>query len=129
MIMERKGLFTPEQEGFIAEALDFFFKFDNKLVEAFDKQVFSIMVKTLDNKGLEQIPPTWKEKLIPVIDAALLKDFELVKKLAVESINTPLGDEIEYLVYDTFSAFAVAAIAFYVEKKKAKEVENEELKS
>lgn len=127
--MERKGLFTPEQEGFLAEALDFFFKFDNKLIETFDKQVFAIMVKTLDNKGLEQIPPTWKEKIIPVIDAALLKDFELVKTLAVEAINTPLGDEIEYLVYDTFAAFAVAAIALYTEKKKAKEEESEEVKS
>ena len=115
--MERTGWFTKEQENFIAEVLDNFFEFDNKLIETLDRPVFQMIVKTADNKLLDRVQPAWKDKIIPVIDAAMAKDYEKVRELVVVTLNTPLGDEIEYLAYDTFGAFIIAAIGKYITKQ------------
>lgn len=102
----------------MAEALDHFFKFKNPLLEGLDKQIFSIAVKAADNNGLDRIPETWKQKLIPIVDAAIGKNLDEVRRITVEELlNTKLGDELEYLVYDSFAAFVAAAISFYVDKK------------
>lgn len=122
--MERTGLFTPEQEDFLATTLDEFFKFKNPLIETFDKTFFKILVQTLDNKGIDKLNAEWKLDLIPVVDAALANDLSQVRLAATDllhkRINIPgLDEDTELLVFDTFTRFIVAAVTWFVEKKKA----------
>lgn len=120
---EREGLFTPEQEEFLAEVLDTVFKFNNVLYEKFDKTVFKAILKVGDNSGLDKIPAAWKVKLIPIIDAAIAEDKELVRGLLVDLLNEKidipkLDDEQELMVFDAFTKFLATAIDYFVQKKK-----------
>lgn len=125
IMSERKGLFTPEQEEFLAEALDSFFEFKNVLYEKFDKAVFKTLIRVADDAGADKINPDWKLKIIPIIDAAILGQVEEVRKYLVdlmnEKIDIPkLDEEQELLIFDAFSKFLAAAIDYYVQKKFAK---------
>ena len=51
----RIGLFTPDQEIFLATALSEYFTFKNKLLEVFDKTIFKLIVKAIDNDELDKI--------------------------------------------------------------------------
>jgi len=121
---ERKGLFTPDEQKFLATVLDFWFKFKNAALEKIDSWVFELIIKGADDYGLDRIPETWKLDLIPIIDAAMQQDKEKVRLLVVDlmnkRINIPkLDDEQEILVFDAFSKFVATAIDFYVQKKAA----------
>ncbi len=126
IMSERKGLFTPEQEEFLAEALDSFFKFKNVLYEKFDKAVFKTLIKVADDAGADKINPDWKLKIIPIIDAAILGQAEEVRGYLVDLMNEKvdipkLDEEQELLIFDSFSKFLAAAIDYYVQKKLAKQ--------
>lgn len=119
---ERKGLFTPAQEEFIAEILDDFFKFKNPILEKFDKTIFKLLVQIGDNQGLNKLGDAWKVELAPIVDAAMEKDVEKVRGLAVDLLNKKidipkLDEETELMVFDAFSRFLVAAIDWYVQNK------------
>lgn len=120
--MSRKGLFLPEQEDFLAEVLDNFFKFKNPIMESFDKTFFKLLVQTADNQGLDKIPVIWKEDLIPVIDAAILLDVEEVRRLSTDLLNKKIDipgidEEAELMVFDSFTRFVVSAINWYIQNK------------
>lgn len=119
----RKGVFNTEQEEFIAEVLDSAFKFKNPLFETFDKPVFKALIKVGDDTGLDKINVTWKEKLIPIIDAAMAKDVETVRTLVVDLLNEKidipkLDEEQELMLFDGFSRFLASAIDYYIQKNK-----------
>lgn len=121
---ERKGLLTPEHEDYLAQVLDYFFKFKNAALEKFDKMVFKLIIQAGDNNGLHRINPSWKETLIPIIDAALAGDFEAVRQLTTDLLNgkidLPFADEeIELRMFDSFTRFIAAAVEFYVVKTRA----------
>jgi hypothetical protein len=121
----RKGLLTPEQQDFIAEVLDEFFKFKNPLYEKFDKMVFKILVKVGDDVGLDKIKPSWKEKFIPMIDAAMDGKQEEVRLYLVDLLNEKIDipaidEEQELMIFDAFTKFLAAAVDFYIQKKKQK---------
>ena len=118
---ERKGLLTPEHEEYLAGVLDYFFKFKNVMMEKFDKMGFKLIIQAGDNNGLHRINPSWKETLIPIIDAAMAGNFESVRQLTTDllngKINLPFADEeIELRMFDSFTRFVAAAIEFYVVK-------------
>ncbi|HOI48458.1 MAG TPA: hypothetical protein PK167_04090 [Prolixibacteraceae bacterium] len=122
--MERKGLFTPEQEEFIAEALDFFFKFKNPVIEKFDKTGFKMIVQAADNYGLDKIKPDWKTRIIPIVDAAIKADKEEVRRLVTDLMNEKIDipnfdEETELMLFDSFTRFIAAAVDFYIQKKNA----------
>jgi len=47
--MERKGLFTPAHEDFLAKLLDDMVKFKNPFLEMVDGMVFKVLIQTADN--------------------------------------------------------------------------------
>jgi len=121
--MDRKGLFTPQHEEFLAGVLDDFFKFKNPLVEKFDRMAFKLMVTTLDNQGLEKINPEIKADIIPLIDAAMGMQVEETRRLATDLLNKridipKIDEETELMVFDAFTKFMVAAVDWYVQKQK-----------
>jgi hypothetical protein len=120
--MERKGLFTPAHEDFLAGVLDDLFKFKNPLIEKFDRTFFKIMVSTLDNQGLDRLNPEWKADIIPIIDAGMAMNVEETRRLSTDLLNKrvdipKVDEETELMVFDAFTRFIVAAIDWYVQKK------------
>lgn len=123
MSEERKGLFTPVQEQFLAEVLDKFFEFKNPLYEKFDSVVFKTLIKVADDAGVNKLSADWKAKLIPIIDAAMSGNVEDVRTYLVDLLNSKidipkLDEEQELMVFDSFTKFLAAAIDFYVQKNK-----------
>ena len=121
---ERKGLLTSEHEEYLAGVLDYFFKFKNPVMEKYDKFAFKLIIQAGDNNGLHRINPSWKETLIPIIDAAMAGDFNAVRQLTTDLLNgkidLPFADEeIELRMFDSFTRFVAAAIEFYVVKTAA----------
>jgi hypothetical protein len=124
--MDRKGIFKPEHEEFLAEVLDKFFVFKNPIVEKFDKTFFKILVQAADNQGLDKLNEQWKADIIPIVDAGMTLQVEEVRSLSTDLLNKridlpKIDEETELMVFDAFTRFAVAAIDWYVQKK-AKEV-------
>lgn len=114
----------PEQEDYLATVLDYFFKFKNPVMEKYDKFAFKLIIQAGDNNGLHRINPSWKETLIPIIDAAMAGDFNAVRQLTNDLLNgkidLPFADEeIELRMFDSFTRFVAAAIEFYVVKTAA----------
>jgi len=121
---ERKGFLTPEQEELLAKALDEFLKFKNAIIEKFDGPVALIVIKGVDNRFADRINPEWKTPLIPVIDKALEGDVEETRRLVTDLINQKIDipgiqEDIELMMFDGFTRFAAAAVAWYLERKKA----------
>lgn len=117
-------MLTPEHEEYLAGVLDYFFKFKNSVMERFDHMVFKLIIQAGDNNGLHRINPSWKETLIPIIDAAMAGDFNAVRQLTTDLLNgkidLPFADEeIELRMFDSFTRFVAAAIEFYVVKTSA----------
>lgn len=120
---ERKGIFTPEQEEFLAKVLDDFFKFKNKLYEQFDKATFRLILRVSDDSTLDNISSQWKLKLIPIVDEAIKGNIDEVRKyvtdLLNEKIDIPkLDEEQELMVFDAFTKFLAVSIDYYINKKK-----------
>ena len=121
---ETKGIIKPEGEVLIAKALDEFFKFKNPLLEGGDYMFFLFAVRAIDNNGLDKIHPTWKEKLIPVIDSALAGNKEEVRRLATDLLNSKIDipkvdEETELMLFDAFTKFLAAALDHYTSRKAA----------
>ncbi len=120
--MDRKGIFKPEHEEFLAEVLDKFFVFKNPIVEKFDKTFFKVLVQSADNQGLDRLNAEWKADIIPLIDAGMALKVEEVRRLSVDLLNKRIDipkvdEETELMVFDAFTRFIVAAIDWYVQKK------------
>lgn len=119
----RKGVLTPNQEEFIADVLDFWFKFKNPMLEKVDGPTLKLVVRAADNNGADKLPQQWKDELIPIVDAAMNKEYDAVRGLAADFMNKKidipnLDDYMETIVFDSFTKFVVAAIAYFVENKK-----------
>jgi hypothetical protein len=119
---ERKGLFTSEQEEFLADVLDDFFKLKNPVFEQFDKLVFKNLIRIGDDTGLDQIDPVWKVKLVPIVDSAMLGNVEDVRKYTTDLLNEKIDipkidEEQELMVFDALTKFIAAAVDYYIQKK------------
>lgn len=119
---ERKGVMTPKQEELVAKALDYWFKFKNPIIEKFDYQLFLLIVRGADNIGMDKIPNQWKNKLIPLIDAAMDGYVESVRlsvtDLLNEKIDLPkIDDYQELIVFDQFTKFVATVVEYYALNK------------
>ena len=120
---ERIGFLMPEQEKLLAQALDAFLRFKNGAMEKVDGPVALIVIRGVDNRFGERISPAWKTPLIPIIDAALSGKEETVRQLTTDLMNRKIDipgvdEEIELMMFDGFTRFAAAAVAWYAEKRK-----------
>ncbi len=121
---ERVGFLTPEQEKLLAQALDEFLKFKNAIAEKFDGPVAMVVIKGVDNRFADRINPAWRTPLIPIIDKALEGDVESTRRLVTDLMNEKIDipgvrEEIELMMFDGFTRFAAAAVAWYLERKGA----------
>lgn len=119
---KRKGLLKVEQEKFVVETLLFWFKLKKGFLKAIISKVLSWGIRFADNKGGEKVPEEWKDDLIPIIDAALIDERELVRKLVADLLNKridfkKLDDEQELQAFDAFTKFLATAIDYFVQKK------------
>lgn len=122
--MERKGVFTPEQEDFIVNALKEVIKVNNPFFNMFKGFALKMIVKGVDDIGLDKIEPSWKQKLIPIVDAAMQKQYEKVRQLVVDLLNEKidfkgLDAEQEIMLFDGLTRFLAAAIDYFVQKRLA----------
>lgn len=118
---DRKGIFTKQQEEFLADVLDAFFKFKNPLIEGFDKTVFKFIISSGDDMGLDKLPNAWKLKLIKLVDAATIGDVEQVRveseKILNEVVNIPkVDDYVEEKMFEHFTKFLASTIEWYIIK-------------
>jgi hypothetical protein len=121
--MERKGLFTPAHEDFLAKLLDDMVKFKNPFLEMVDGMVFKVLIQTADNQGLDRIPEEFKADLRLLIDAAMAEQWEQVRRLMtdvlVKHANFFNNNEASLLFFDGVTKLIMAAIDWYVQKKQA----------
>lgn len=119
----RKGLFTPEQEDFLSKVLDDLFKFKNVVFESIDGFLFKMLIQTVDNQLLEKIPESMKNHLRSMVDAAMNKDYDEVRRLsvdlAVEKANFFKNSEASLRFFDGFSRMIDGAIIWYADKYSA----------
>jgi len=121
---ERIGFLTPDQEKLLAEALDEFLKFRNAIMEKMDGPVALLVIRGVDNRFADRINPEWKTPLIPIIDRALAGDIEQTRQLVTDMMNNKIDipgvqEDIELMMFDGFTRFAAAAVAWYMERKRA----------
>lgn len=121
--MERKGLFTPEQEDFLAKLIDEIVKFKNPFLEMVDGMVFKVLIQTADNQGLDRIPEEFKEDLRQLVDAAMLENWEEVRRqftdVLVKHANFFKNSEASLLFFDGVTKLIMSAIDWYMQKKQA----------
>ena len=120
---DRKGLFTPEQESFLAQLLDDVVKFKNPFLEMVDGMVFKVLIQTADNNALDKIPEEWKAELRQLVDAAIAKNWNEVRALIVD-LAVAKGDffnnkEASLLFFDGISRILMAAIDWHMQKQLA----------
>ncbi len=125
MIMEERiGFLTPEQEKLLAEALDEFLKFKNAIMEKMDGPVALVVIRGVDNRFADRIHHEWKTPLFPILDKALEGDIEETRRLVTDLINQKIDipgiqEDVELMMFDGFTRFAAAAVAWYLERKRA----------
>ncbi len=74
--------------------------------------------------SVTRINPGWKTPLIPIVDKALTGDIEQTRRLATDLMNSKIDipgvqEDIELMMFDGFTRFAAAAVAWYIERKNA----------
>lgn len=89
--MERKGVFTPQQEEhYIAAIVALVFmmtNIKNKWMKMGIKPVISLLVKGFDNYVLDRLKPELKAVLIPISDALAEKRYNNVRELGTDALN------------------------------------------
>jgi len=100
--MERKGLFTPEQESkYIASLVALVFmmsNIENRWLKMAIKPIVSMIVKGVDNFVFDRIKPEIKVILIPIGDALDEGRYNNVRELATDALNGKL--KIKYASKD-----------------------------
>jgi hypothetical protein len=93
--MDRKGLFTPQQEAnYIASLVALVFmmsNINNKWLKMAISPVVSLIVKGVDNFVLDRIRPDVKAVLIPIGDALAEGRLNDVRTLATDALNGVLN--------------------------------------
>lgn len=118
---DRKGLFTPAQEDFLAKLLDELVKFKNPFLEMVDGMVFKVFIQTADNQGLDKIPEEIKEELRKLVDAAMAENWNEVRALlvdlAVDKADFFKNKEASLMFFDGISKIIMASIDWYMQRK------------
>lgn len=116
----REGLFTPQQEEFLAKLLDELFDFKNFIVESVDGMLFKMLIQTADNQLLNKIPEEIKTYLRNMVDAAMNRQWEEVRKnsvdLGVAKANFFKNSEASLRFFDGFSRMLDGVIIWYTDK-------------
>jgi hypothetical protein len=120
--MNRTGLFTPEQEKFLVNALKEFIKNKNSFYRWLITVGLKVFISGIDNFGLDKIGQTWKTDLIPIVDAAMEGRVHDVRGYVTDLLNKRidikfLDDYQELMLFDSLTKTIALAIDYYVQKK------------
>jgi len=123
--MERLGVFTPQQEKFLVKAISEFIKTKNKFWGWLAGYGLKLVIKGVDNFGLDRIGLEWKKDLIPIVDAAMTGRYEDVRTFVTDLLNKKIDldfadEETELRWFDSLTKFFAASIDFFVQRKKLK---------
>ena len=93
-------------------------------MEKMDGPVALFVIRGVDNRFADRINPAWKTPLIPIIDRALEGEVEQTRQLVTDMMNSKIDipggqEDIELMMFDGFTRFAAAAVAWYIERKRA----------
>lgn len=115
-----QGLFTPDQEKLISDAL-----FDlinrKRKIPRFVKFIIRMIIRKIDDRKLDRLPDHWKQALIPVVDAAFLKDMEALQKQVATVMNNEIdiprmSEPAEQVMFEMFAKLIALALQKYVFK-------------
>lgn len=115
-----KGIFTSEQEKYIAEALYNLVNRKRK-IPGFVKWIVRLMVRYIDNKKVESLPDTWKQVLVPIVAAAFAKNYDELQLQVANLLNNKIDipripEQVEQVMFEMFTKTTALAIQKYAEK-------------
>lgn len=121
--MKEAGIFTPEQEKLVADAL-FNAVYRKKKIPKFVKYIIRVLISRIDNRRIDRLPDAWKKRLVPIVEAAFSNNLEAIEKevatILNEKIDIPLLPEaMEQVVFEMTLKVTAIALLNYVEKNKA----------
>jgi len=120
--MERIGLFTPQQEQVVTEAMKTFIKPKNKFLGWIQAFGIKYLIKGIDNFGLDRIRGQWKTDLIPIIDAIWEKKYEQARQMITDLLNKKIdfknvSEETELRWFDSLTRFIAASLDYFIVTK------------
>ena len=124
--MERIGVFTPQQEQVVTDALKAFVKPKNKFLGWIQAFGLKYLIKGIDNFGFDRIRGEWKRDLIPIIDAIWEKRYEQARQMITDLLNNRIDfrnidEELELRFFDSLTRFIATALDYLVVTKIKKE--------
>lgn len=115
-----KGIFTPQQEQLISDAL---FNLVNRKrkIPKFVKWIVRLIVRYLDNKKIDSLPDAWKQILQPVVAAAFEKRYDELEQLVANILNNRIDvpkipEQVEQVMFEMFVKTTALAIQKHAEK-------------
>ncbi len=122
--MNRAGLFTPQQEKFLVNALKEFIKNKNAFYRWLITVGLKVFISGVDNFGLDRIGQKWKNDLIPIVDSAMEGRAHDVRGYVTDLVNKKvdikfLDDNQELVFFDSLTKTLGLALDYYVQKKLA----------
>jgi hypothetical protein len=124
--MERIGLFTPQQEQVVTDALKTFVKPKNKFLGWIQAFGLKYLIKGIDNFGLDRIGGEWKRDLIPIIDVIWEKKYEQARQMITDLLNKRIDfrntdEEWELRFFDSITRTIATALDYLIVTKVKKE--------
>jgi hypothetical protein len=117
--MKRRGIFSRKQEEFITTVIAEKVKPKNGLYRWLIKKGLFLIIRSVDNFGLDRIAENWKLRLIPIVDYGMEGDIENVRKhtakLLDKQIDIKWMDETEEEKwFDSLTMLLTLSIESYI---------------
>ena len=121
--MDEKGIFSREQEKFLANAIDDALKLKGFL-ELVDGYVARVVITVIDDQLVDKLKADLKTKLAIVADAAIKGDLEGAEQASSDLLNSlvdipALDEDAEGLIFKGAIELAVGAIKKWIASRKA----------
>ena len=121
--MEEKGIFSRDQEKFLANAIDDALKLKGFL-ELVDGYVARVVITVIDDQLVDKLKADLKTKLAIVADAAIKGDLEGAEQASSDLLNSlvdipALDEDAEGLIFKGAIELAVGAIKKWIASRKA----------
>ena len=120
--MDEKGIFTKEQEKFLANVIDDALKLKGFL-ELVDGYAARVVISVVDDQLIDKLKLEVKEKLAAVAEAALNEDIDAAEDAASDLLNflvdiPGLDEDAEGLIFKGAVELALGAILKWIENKR-----------
>jgi hypothetical protein len=118
--MGRKGVFKRKQEKFITKVIAAKINPKNGLYRWLITKVLFLVIRSIDNFGLDRITDNWKLQLIPLIDYGIAGDIENVRKQSAKILDKHINfnwmdETTKEKWFDGLTMLISSAIESYIE--------------